>query len=493
MRIAVIGAGAAGITAAYELVKGGADVEVFEAGDTVGGLARSFDLWGQRVDLGPHRFFSNDLKVNKLWLEVVGKDYEMVDRITRIYYKKRFFDYPLKATNALWNMGIPTAVHCVCSYMKEKVWPSFRADKNETFESWVVGRFGRKLFDMFFKSYSEKLWGIKCDELDADFAAQRIKKFSLGEAIKSALGFGKGKHKTLVDQFAFPLEGTGVVYERMAKYVSEHGGKVHLKTPVRRILNENKKVTGLELVDGTQKPFDHVISTMPLTQMVKGLGDLPAEVQLAVDSLKFRNTVLVYLNVAAKDLFKDQWLYVHSPDLGTGRVTNFRNWVPQLYGNSPNTILALEYWCYDEDALWTASDDSLIEQAKKEMRSTGLVGDAAMNEGKVFRIKRCYPVYATGYKRHLDPVVNYLKTFDGLMPIGRYGSFKYNNQDHSILMGLLAAENLLHGTRHDLWSVNTDYATYQEAAVITKTGLEVKSKPEAKPAEKKEEKVAVGV
>jgi protoporphyrinogen oxidase len=495
MRIAVIGAGPAGITAAYELAKGGAEVHVYEASESIGGLSRSFDLWGQRVDLGPHRFFSNDLRVNKVWLEVVGRDYEMVDRITRIYYKKKFFDYPLKATNALKNMGLLTAVHCVCSYMKEKVWPSYSANSNETFESWVVGRFGRKLFEMFFKSYSEKLWGIKCEDLDADFAAQRIKKFSLGEAIKSALGIGKGKHKTLVDQFAFPLEGTGVVYERMAKYVNENGGQVHLKTPVRRVLHENKKVHGIELLDGTQESFDKVISTMPLTLLVKGLGDLPAEVQIGVESLKFRNTVLVYLNVAAKDLFKDQWLYVHSPDLGTGRVTNFRNWVPQLYGNSPNTILALEYWCYDEDELWNQRDDAIIETAKKEIRSTGLVGSAAINEGQVHRIRRCYPVYATGYKRYLDPIVAWLKGFDGLMPIGRYGAFKYNNQDHSILMGLLAAENILEGKTHDLWAVNTDYSTYQEAAVITKTGLEVTSEP--KPAVavkvKKEEKVTVGV
>jgi protoporphyrinogen oxidase len=494
MRVAVIGAGPAGITAAYELVKGGAEVEVFEAGASVGGLSRSFELWGQTVDLGPHRFFSNDLRVNKLWLEVVGTDYAMVDRLTRIYYKKKFFNYPLKPANALKNMGLLTAIACVGSYLKEKVWPSFRADQNETFESWVVGRFGRKLFEMFFKSYSEKLWGIPCDELDADFAAQRIKRFSLGEAIKGALGIGKGKHKTLVDQFAFPLQGTGVVYERMADYVRTHGGEVHLKTPVRRVLHENKKVTGLELADGTQKEFDRVISTMPFTQLVKGLGDLPAEVQLGVESLKFRNTVLIYLNVEATALFKDQWLYVHSPDLGTGRVTNFRNWVPELYGKSRNTILALEYWCYDEDPLWTQPDDVLIERAKTEIRSTGLVRTANIDLGHVVRIKRCYPVYVTGYKKHLDPVVQFVRSFEGLTPIGRYGSFKYNNQDHSILMGLLAAENLLENKGHDLWAVNTDYSTYQESAVITKTGLQLQSTGNtSEPAKAPEEKVAVGV
>ncbi|MFO0865498.1 MAG: FAD-dependent oxidoreductase [Gemmataceae bacterium] len=471
MRVAVIGAGAAGITAAYELAKGGADVDVYEAGDAVGGLARTIDLWGQKVDLGPHRFFSNDLRVNKLWLEVVGQDYDMVDRLTRIYYKKRFFDYPLKPANALWNMGIFKAVSCVMSYFKEKIKPSFKEGQNETFESWVVGRFGRQLFDMFFKSYSEKLWGIKCDELDADFAAQRIKKFSLGEAIKSALGFGKSKHKTLVDQFAFPLEGTGVVYERMAKKVEELGGNVYLNTPVRRILHENKKVYGLELTTGETRKYDHVVSTMPFTLLVKGLGDLPVDIEYAVDQLKFRNTILVYLNVGGKDLFKDQWLYIHSPDLGTGRVTNFCNWVPQINGDSPNTILALEYWCYDEDAMWKAKDEDLIAQATKEMRSTGLIGEAPVLDGKVWRIKRCYPVYGRGYKQFLEPVVEHLKQYEGITPIGRYGSFKYNNQDHSILMGLLVAENLLHGTKHDLWQVNTDYSTYQESATITKTGL----------------------
>lgn len=474
MRVAVIGAGAAGITAAYELAKGGAVVEVFEAADHVGGLARTFELWGQKVDLGPHRFFSNDLRVNSLWLEVVGQDYEMVERLTRIYYKRRFFHYPLKPANALWNMGVVNATRCLLSYAKEKVKPTYSADHVDTFESWVVKKFGRRLFEMFFKSYSEKLWGIPCDALDADFAAQRIKKFSLGEAVKAALGLGKGKHKTLVDQFAYPLEGTGVVYRRMAQRVRDLGGKVHLKTPVRRILHDQGRVNGLELNDGSRRDFDRVISTMPLTLLVKGLGDLPAHVEHAVGQLKFRNTVLVYLNVGAKDLFRDQWLYVHSPDLGMGRVTNFRNWVPELNGASPNSILALEYWCYDEDELWSQEPGQLIERATQEIRKTGLVGDAPVLEGHVERIRRCYPVYARGYKQHLDPVVEHVKSFQGLIPIGRYGAFKYNNQDHSILMGLLAAENLLHGAKHDLWAVNTDYSSYQEATVITKTGLQRK-------------------
>lgn len=471
MRVGIIGAGPAGITAAYQLAKGGAHVEVFEAGDNVGGLSRTIDLWGQKVDLGPHRFFSQDRRVNDIWLDVVGPDYRMVDRLTRIYYQNRFFNYPLKPGNALWNMGLGNAARCMTSYLKERIRPSAPADGAESFESWVVARFGRQLFEMFFKSYSEKLWGIPCDQLDADFAAQRIKKFSLGEAIKAALGIGGGNHKTLVDQFAYPTGGTGMVYERMAQRVESLGSSVHLNAPVRRIIHFAKQVKGLELIDGRIEPFDHVISTMPLTLLVRGLGDLPSEVERGVEQLRFRNTILVYLNVDRTDLFRDQWLYVHSPELGMGRVTNFRNWAPELYGESLTSILALEYWCYDEDPLWREKDEKLIELASREIRTTGLIGSANILEGHVHRIRRCYPVYAQGYKKHLLPVIEHLKQYENLQVIGRYGAFKYNNQDHSILMGALAAENLLDGRDHDLWGVNTD-TEYQEAATVAKAGLD---------------------
>lgn len=477
MRVAVIGAGAAGITAAYQLSKAGAEVDVFEAGDEIGGLGRTIERWGQKVDLGPHRFFSNDPRVNELWLEVVGRDYRMIDRLTRIYYRKCFFDYPLRASNALWNMGLCAAALCLGSYGKEKVLPSYRPEDNETFESWVVSRFGRRLFQMFFQSYSEKLWGIPCHELDADFAAQRIKKFSLGEAIKSALGLGKKKHKTLVDQFAYPVGGSGMVYERMAEQVRKNGGRIHLHCPVERLLHDDRRMHGLEFADGSWQPFDHVISTMPLTLMVKGLHGLPPHIESAIDQLRFRNTLLVYLHVDGADLFPDQWLYIHSPDLLVGRVTNFRNWVPELYGEARTSILALEYWANDGDALWRDYDASLIARAEREIRSTGLIGKAAVLAGDVFRIRRCYPVYARGYKELLRPVIAYLNSFKGLTVIGRYGAFKYNNQDHSILMGILAAENILENRRHDLWAINTDYDSYQESATITATGLAYASKP----------------
>jgi protoporphyrinogen oxidase len=471
MRVAVVGAGPAGITAAYQLAKRGVQVTVFEASQAVGGMAQTISLWGQKVDLGPHRFFSSDARVNRLWLEVAGDDYAMVDRLTRIYYRRRFFYYPLQPLNALWNMGIVEAARCVLSYLKEKALPSYAADDNRTFESWVVGRFGRRLFELFFKSYSEKLWGIHCDRLDADFAAQRIKKFSLGEAIKSTLGCSRGQHKTLVDRFAYPTGGTGMIYERMAEAVRRQGGAVHLGQPVLRMLQKDGQVFALETVDHQRHEFDHVISTMPLTLLLRGLDDVPEEVRTAAKALRFRNTVLVYLHVDATDLFADQWLYVHSPELRVGRITNFRNWVPQLYGDAQTSIVALEYWCHDDEPLWSARDERLVAQARMEAQATGLLGNAAVLDGFVYRVRRCYPVYQAGYKQHLDRVMDFVGGLKGITPIGRYGAFKYNNQDHSILMGILAAQNIADNAGHNLAAINTDYESYQESASIGESGL----------------------
>ncbi|HLW35207.1 MAG TPA: FAD-dependent oxidoreductase [Chthoniobacterales bacterium] len=467
--VAIIGAGPAGITAAYQLVKSGIRTEVFEAAPSVGGLARTIDLWNQKVDLGPHRFFSSDPRVNKVWLEVMGDDYEMVNRLTRIYYKGRFFYYPLKPFNALANLGVLEAMRCMTSYGVQRF---RRCNEQDCFETWVVGRFGRRLFEIFFKTYSEKLWGIGCQELDADFAAQRIKKLSLLEAIKNSLFTGNGnQHKTLVDQFAYPHNGSGEVYRRMAAFVRNNGGSVECKQPVHRVLVKDRRAIGLEFENGEQRFFDQVISTMPLNLLVTRLANVPDRIVAAANSLRFRNTILVYLKVESTRLFKDNWLYIHSPELRTGRITNFRNWAPQLYGDEPSSILALEYWCNNEDPLWSEKDDRLIDLAKNELNKTGLTNKAVISAGYVHRIPRCYPVYVRGYKNALEPVEQYLKQIDGLTVIGRYGSFKYNNQDHSILMGVLAAENIAQDAKlHDLWQINTDYE-YQESAVISKTGL----------------------
>ncbi|WP_044561989.1 FAD-dependent oxidoreductase [Azospirillum sp. B4] len=471
--VGVIGAGPAGLTAAYDLARQGVQVEVFEAGAKVGGMAGSFPLWGQMVDYGPHRFFSTDDRVNRVWREVIGDEYDMVDRLTRIYYRRTFFDYPLKALNALKGLGLVEAFRCVGSYGWQRLFP----DKDEsTFEGWVSNRFGKRLFSIFFKSYSEKLWGISCRDLDADFAAQRIKRFSLSEAIKTALlGARTVRHKTLVDQFAYPVGGSGDLYDTMARRLRDAGGRLHLSTPVRRVTFDADGRPRIELPSGEVRPFDHVISSMPLTALVAGLNP-PAEVAACAARLRYRNTILAYLEIEGTGLFPDQWIYVHSPDLRTGRITNFRNWVPSLCGKSPNSIVCLEYWCNDDDALWSTADGDIAALARREMAATGLTGGAPILNAHIVRVGKSYPVYGHGYRQNLAPVEAFLSGFPRLHAIGRYGAFKYNNQDHSILMGVLAAENIMAATegaapRHDLWLVNTD-TDYQEAARVTDTGLE---------------------
>jgi len=466
MRVAVIGAGPAGMTAAMQLSQGGADVDLYEASPNVGGMSRTIELWGQRVDLGPHRFFSTDSRVNRLWLSVVGDDYTMIDRLTRICYDQKFFSYPLKPLEACQKLGAVNAVLCVASYVKEQFRRTANTRDESSFESWVVRRFGQRLFETFFKSYSEKLWGIACNELSDEFAAQRIKQFSLREALLSSVSRRRARsHKTLVDRFAYPHGGTGMVYERMAQQFQLAGGRLHLNSPVRRILNDQSRVRGIELIDGGTHLFDHVISTMPLTLLVRGLNEVPAAVLEASGQLSFRNTILVYLNYDSPALFDDQWLYMHSPKLRTGRVTNFRNWVKELYGDSKSTILSAEQWCNNDDDCWTSPDDVLIEQAASEMKEAKLVHGERFIGGHVVRVPRCYPVYRRGFRQHVERIADFVKTVSGLHVIGRYGAFKYNNQDHSILAGILAAENLLAGQTHDLWEVNSDDELYHEPAI----------------------------
>jgi protoporphyrinogen oxidase len=262
-----------------------------------------------------------------------------------------------------------------------------------------------------------------------------------------------------------------MVYERMKDAILAKGGKVHLKTPVKRVLQKNGAAYGLELDNGAVHEFDHIVSSMPFTLIVTRLPETPQHILDLTKTLTFRNTMLVYLKVEGKDLFPDNWLYVHSTDLKMGRITNFRNWVPEILNGQDSTIVVLEYWCYDNDPEWNQSEEAWIELAKKELNKTGLIKGAPISAGFVYKIPRCYPVYSRGYKERLKPVEEYLTTVKNLSVIGRYGAFKYNNQDHSILMGLLAAENIVKGTNHNLWEINTDYEDYQESSTITEAGL----------------------
>lgn len=462
-KVIVIGAGPAGLTAAEQLQANGYSVTLFEAATHVGGLARSFDLWGQTVDCGPHRFFSNDPRVNNYFKSFVQADFTTVNRLTRIFYRKRFFYYPLQASNALSNLPLRSVVEILLSYLKQRLRP---IKDPKTFEEWVVNKFGRRLFSIFFKNYSEKLWGIPCSKIDAEWAAQRIKKLSLWEAVKSTVvGNKNNKHKTLVDQFAYPKHGSGMLYERMKEKFLRDGGTLLLDHAIRAVVqDESGRVIGVKDKAGKLYEAETVISTMPLTSLVKGLA-APAAIHAHAASLYFRNTILVYVEVDASNLFPDNWIYVHSDDVLHGRITNFRNWSPQLYGDKQSSILCLEYWCFDRDEIWSYDAARMGAIAEAELRQMQLIRqEHRVLNTHMLRVPKCYPVYETGYQQHLEPIQSYLETVEGLLVIGRYGAFKYNNQDHSILMGLLAAKQLMSGRSQHLWNINTD-DEYQEAGV----------------------------
>lgn len=478
-KIAIIGAGPAGITAAYVLSRDSDhEISVFESGHEVGGMAKSIKIWDQIVDIGPHRFFSQDDRINNLWKEVIGEDYSVVNRKTRIFTQGKFFDYPISITNVLKNMSIPQTARMGFSYFLTKTTKLFNKKKIENFEEWVTDRFGKYLYNIFFKEYSEKLWGIKCTEISSNFAAQRIRNISFFEVVKQALVsiFKKHseKHRTLVDHFMYPKYGSGELYEKKAAAVKNNGHKIHLESKVSRIkINKDKSIDLYYEREGENHHghFDEVISTMPLTLLLKNLEPMvPNHIKESASKLTFRNTMIVYLLVDKQDIFEDNWIYIHDPKLKTGRITNFRNWSPDLYGNSDKTILALEYWMQDEDHMWHASDEENIKLAKEELAKTGLVDSQQILDGKIYRVPKCYPIYKMGYEQHLEEIYSFLKKHPTLNIIGRYGSFKYNNQDHSILMGIMAAENMNKpfDKRSDLTKINSDYDTYQEDGKLDK-------------------------
>ncbi len=465
--IAIIGAGPAGLTAGFNLSKKGFKVDIYEASSSVGGMAKTIKLWDQLVDLGPHRFFSQDPRVNKVLFEILENDYVIVNRTTRILYNNFFFDYPLKPFNAIKGLGFLESIRCVISYSKSKIKNIFfkKKEQKKSFEDWVQDRFGNRLYEIFFKTYSEKLWGISCKDLDSDFAAQRIKKLSLFEAIKSAIFKDKkNKHKTLVDAFVYPKLGTGMIYERMEKKILNLGGKIYFNERVKAVKPLKNEIKKVEIIFENKniKIYDEVISTMPITTLVKSMASItPEKVINCVKDLRFRNTILVYLEINNKSIFPDQWIYVHSKNIKTGRITNFRNWTKTINKNKNETILCMEYWANDDSKIWAQNDENLINIAIEEIVQTGLVKIDEINNGSVLRLPKCYPVYSVGYKEKLNPVKKFLNNFKNIYAIGRYGSFKYNNQDHSILMGILAAENISENKNHNLWDLNNDYE-YQE-------------------------------
>jgi len=463
-RVVIIGAGPAGLTAAYLLAKAGTRVTVLEATETVGGISQTAKYKGYRFDIGGHRFFTKVAPVEELWKEILGPEFISVPRMSRIAYRGKFFDYPLKAMNALRGLGLWNSALCVASYMHAHFRPS---PVEENFEQWVTNRFGQRLYQIFFKTYTEKVWGIPCTEIRAEWAAQRIQGLSLARAILSAASLNKRstKIKTLINEFQYPRLGPGQMWEAARDRVVEWGGEVLLEHGVERLELRDGRVTaavavgprGERRIEGA-----HFVSTMPVRNLVHALGpDVPAPVRAAGDGLKYRDFLVVALMIDRDNLFPDNWIYVHTPGVQVGRIQNFNNWSRAMVPDAGRTCLGLEYFCFEGDGLWTSADADLIALATRELNALGLAGSARVVDGTVVRMRKAYPVYDSEYRAHLDTVRAFIDPIENLHTVGRNGMHKYNNQDHSMLTAMLAVANM-RGASHDIWSVNTDFEYHEE-------------------------------
>ncbi len=460
-RVVIIGAGPAGLTAAYESLKHALHPTVLESADKVGGIARTELYKGYRFDIGGHRFYTKIGEVQELWQEMLGNEFRKVPRLSRIYYRDKFFSYPLEIFNALFNLGLMPSLMILASYCRWKIWPHKQED---TFEHWVTNRFGRRLFRTFFKTYTEKVWGIPCREIKADWAAQRIRNLSLKTAVLNAI-FGGGEAKSLINEFDYPILGPGMMWEKFHAAVEQGGGHVHLNTQVMRITHDGQRVSSVTTQAGdhvAQVQGAHFISSMPIVDLINRLDPPPPPaVLLAASKLSYRAFLIVGLIVAKRDLFPDNWIYVHSPKVKVGRIQNFGNWSPAMVPDPLNSSIGMEYFCDEDDAIWATADADLIQLATREIGQLGLAKEEDVRDGVVIRQPRAYPVYDAEYRIHLRVLQEYLAGFTNLQTIGRNGMHRYNNQDHSMLTGMLAVKNIL-GERHDLWNVNTERSYYEE-------------------------------
>ncbi len=473
--VVVIGAGPAGLTAAVELGRLGRPVIVLEKDQLVGGIARTEVYKGYHFDIGGHRFFTKIGEVEKFWHEILDGDFITRPRISRIFYQGKFYDYPLKPFQALANLGLFTSLHVGLSYLYAQVFPYPRED---TFEEWVSNRFGRKLYSIFFKTYTEKVWGLPCSEIRAEWAAQRIQGLSLPVAIRNALFGPRGQEviKTLIEKFQYPRLGPGMMWHRAAEFVEARGGRVELETDVVCLHHSGGRVTHVtarhnSTLEERAFPGADFISTMPIAELIRKLDPpAPPEVIAAANGLTYRDFLSVILIVDQPDLFPDNWIYIHSPEVRVGRVQNFKNWSPDMVPDSGKTSLGLEYFCTEGDDLWRMSDAELIELGRREMEQIGLVNPADVIDGTVVRQLKAYPVYNGTYARYLATIKDYLAKFYNLQTVGRNGLHKYNNQDHSMLTAMLAVRNLL-GERHDVWDVNTERSYHEEMRVPPHSAL----------------------
>ncbi|GKS58411.1 hypothetical protein YTPLAS18_19380 [Nitrospira sp.] len=467
----IIGAGPAGLTAAYELSKHGVAATILEGSNQVGGISKTVNYRGYRFDIGGHRFFSKVPVINQLWKEILGDEFLLRPRSSRIYYNRHFFEYPLKPLNALIGLGPLESLLVALSYIKARF---SHIHDERTFEDWVSNRFGYRLYNIFFKTYTEKVWGIPCTELSADWAAQRIKNLSLKQALRNALlsarrGIDGQTITSLIEEFHYPRFGPGMMWERCQERVAERGVPTLCRVKARQIHHEGgrvRRITGVRAEDEVVEfTGEQVISTMPLRELIFALDPLPpSPVCDAAARLRYRDYLTVVLVVDRDTVFPDNWIYIHSPDVKVGRIQNYKNWSPYMVPDGSKTSLGLEYFLWDKDDEWSWPDQQLIELGTRECSRLGLIDPREVVDGTVVRMEKAYPVYDQEYQRNVALIQEYLSTMRNLQTIGRNGLHRYNNQDHSMLTGLYAARNVL-GEAWDVWSVNTEKEYHEQGHV----------------------------
>ena len=477
--VAIIGAGPAGLTAGYLLSKQGLKVAIIEK-DTryVGGISRTVEHEGYRFDIGGHRFFSKSQQVVDLWNEILPDDFIQRPRMSRIYYEGRFYSYPLRAFEALRNLGIWRSTTCMASYAWSRLFP---IKEVKSFEDWTSNQFGKKLYSIFFKTYTEKVWGMPCNEMSADWAAQRIKGLSLGAAVvdglKRSLGLNKRPNdgmqtKTLLETFRYPRQGPGMMWEAARDKIVAAGNHVLMGHAMKQLASDGQGGWRLSAtrVDAQGNPQGetvirarHAISSAPMRELAARLHPLPQST-LEASRLKYRDFLTVALKIQSEDLFPDNWIYIHDSKVRVGRVQNFRSWSPEMVPDESVACVGLEYFCFEGDDLWASSDEDLIKLATKEMDILGLVDPAKVIGGAVVRQEKAYPVYDDEYAANVAAMRHELEaSHPTLHLVGRNGMHRYNNQDHAMMTAMLTVENILAGERvYDIWCVNED-AEYHEA------------------------------
>jgi protoporphyrinogen oxidase len=459
VRHVVIGAGPAGLTAAWELARRGESVTVLEADRTdVGGLSRTVSYKGNRFDIGGHRFYSKSDEVNRLWEEMLPDDFIDVPRLSRIFYQGRFYAYPIELGPTLRTLGLRPSVRVATSYLRAVARPR-RPERS--FEDWMVNRFGRRLYETFFKTYTEKVWGMPCTEIDKDWAAQRIRGLSLWRTVTEERNRRTGRAasaKTLITNFTYPRLGPGQLWERVRDDIVANGGRIEAGAAVVRVAHHDGRATSVELADGRRVGCDHLYSTMPLRDLASAFDPpAPDEVRRAGARLRFRDFLTVALVVDRPDVFPDNWIYVHDPAVQVGRIQNYRNWSEAMVADGATTCLGLEYFCNAGDPLWDRDDAELVRLAALELETIGLASADDCVDGVVVRMRDAYPVYDPGYREHRDTVRHWLeRAVPNLHPMGRGGLHNYNSQDHAMTTALMSVRNVLDGRRDDVWAVNSE-------------------------------------